>query len=1047
MSFLVLATQKMEVTINSKEEIRLKALRQYQILDTFQEEQFDRLTELASIICDVPISLISLIDENRQWFKSKIGLDTSETPRAISFCHHAILDTKVFEVENTLEDDRFRSNPLVTGDPNFRFYAGAPLMDPKGNALGTLCVIDVKARKLTKNQQKSLELLSKEVVSQILFRKESMIIHSYDNLIKLSKDMICLAGADGYFKTVNPAFTRILGWSENELLGKSYFDFIHPEDQMATKREVYAIAQGQKSEHFINRFKTKSGEYRIFDWVSTLDETTKNFFCIARDITEQKTIEEELKATKDRLDITFDSITEGIVIQDMQATIIASNPSAERTLGLTADQMAGKTSVNPSWKCIHEDGSPFPGETHPAMEVMRTGKSVHHVTMGVHKPDGTLSWININADLLGDGQGIVCTFSDITIRKMAEHKLKSKEKFLRTVTDALPGMVAYWTRELTCTFANKKYLERFGKTFEELDGRHIVELFSEELLAQNMPYIQQVLSGEPVDFERTLTKPDGSICHTWAHYIPDFQDDKVNGFYVVVTDITEIKNTQIILQKVNDELKVRTEQAEAANIAKSDFLANMSHEIRTPLNGVIGFTDLLMKTKLDTTQKQYVGTVNQSANLLLDVINDILDFSKIEAGKLELEIEKHDLFDLGTQASEMIQFQAQKKGLEIMLNISPQIPRFVWTDSVRLKQILVNLLGNAAKFTQKGEIEFKVELLAEPKDEQALFQFSVRDTGAGIDPKNIKKIFHAFSQEDSSTTRKFGGTGLGLTISNKLLGLMGSKLQVRSELGKGSTFYFEVLLKVVQEQSATWNNLDKVRNEPTEDDQNRLILKVEREQDPKSCLVLVVDDNLINIMLAKAMIGTILPKARIMDAINGLDAIKLIKATPPDIIFMDIQMPGKNGYETSKEIRDLGIQHIPIIALTAGTVMGEKERCLEAGMNDYVSKPIRKDDLRKVITKWMEFATKNSNTESTISIPQIRNIVLELEKFNKNQDLVSILMTSFELKEKAKYMNYNSIIEKASLLAIQNYDMVSFGHILEEINQELALLEGNEKMA
>eukprot|EP01137_Pigoraptor_chileana_P013872 Opistho-2@67869 len=232
----------------------------------------------------------------------------------------------------------------------------------------------------------------------------------------------------------------------------------------------------------------------------------------------------------------------------------------------------------------------------------------------------------------------------------------------------------------------------------------------------------------------------------------------------------------------------------------------MSHEIRTPLNGVIGFVDLLMKTKLDNTQKQYMSTVFQSTNSLLDIINDILDFSKIEAGKLELSIEQYDLYKLGEQVMDIVTYQANEKGLEILLNIQSDNPRFIWVDSVRLRQVLVNLLGNAVKFTNSGEIELKIFILKTELDKNVRFRFQVRDTGVGIDPSNQQKIFTAFSQEDASTTRKFGGTGLGLTISNKLLGLMGSQLQVESEMGEGSTFFFDITLKTLEGEAVEWNN-------------------------------------------------------------------------------------------------------------------------------------------------------------------------------------------------------------------------------------------------
>ncbi|MBT4139564.1 MAG: response regulator [Candidatus Latescibacteria bacterium] len=495
-----------------------------------------------------------------------------------------------------------------------------------------------------------------------------------------------------------------------------------------------------------------------------------------------------------------------------------------------------------------------------------------------------------------------------------------------TVIDGMEDGIIVFDSENRVIDYNPGTLRLMNRPNENLIGRYASDVFSEfpDLVAR---FTNVENAHEEVVIE------NGPIPLVYELRISSLHDrlGLVLCRVLLIHDITWLK-------EVERDLRASKELAEAANKAKSEFLANMSHEIRTPMNGILGMSELLLDTQLDTEQKKYLKTVRKSANLLLTVINDVLDFSRIEAGKLELDPTPFAVEEMLDIALNPLAIQAQQKNLRFEWNITPDVPGVLMGDPDRLNQIIINLTSNAIKFTESGYVSVLVDL--EDQTEQTLsLHISVTDTGIGISKDKQEVIFEAFSQADASMTRQYGGTGLGLAISSRLVEMMRGRMWVESELNQGSCFHFTVVFAKRKKSS--------IETTPTPEQGMRLTKSELR--------VLLVEDNSVNQVFAQGILKKL--ACTVTTAQNGQEAIILFEKQSFDLILMDGQMPEMDGFEATQIIRTKEKEtstHIPIIALTAHAMTGDRERFLDAGMDNYLSKPFTPGQLIDVINSTLD---------------------------------------------------------------------------------------------
>jgi PAS domain S-box-containing protein len=908
--------------------------------------------------------------------------------------------------------------------------------------------------------------------------------------LESAANAIIITDARGTMQWVNPAFTHITEYSFEEAIGKnpSILKSGKQDESFYQNLWITILAGKVWVGEIANR--KKGGQFYTEEMtiapVRSLTGEITNFVAIKQDVTERKRVEAALRQSEEKFRDLAENIPEVFFV-------LAPDPLRTAYISPAYDERG-----RPG-QALYEDPRGWIEAIHQE-DRERVEINFARCLQGdridmeyrVVRPDGSIRHLHARAVPVLNAEGkpsrIVGLAEDITLRKNAEKAQRESDEQLRLLLESTAEAIYGVDLGGDCIFCNASCVRMLGYgSSAELLGKNMHRLMHHSLadgtsLPDEACRIYQAFrvgKGAHVDDE-VLWRKDGSCfpAEYWSY--PIQRDGKSIGSVATFFDITERKRAEAELVKAK-------EAAEAANRAKSEFLANMSHEIRTPMNGILGMTGLLLETELSPEQEEYLHMVNGSADALLTLLNDILDFSKMEAGKLELDCLSFNLRKSLGEVVKTLAIKAQQKDLEFIFDIHPEVPTSLSGDPARLRQVLVNLVGNSIKFTERGEIEVNVRTEAQSV-EGTVLRLSVRDTGTGIPLDKQLMIFDAFSQADSSTTRKYGGTGLGLTISAQLVGLMGGKIWIESEVGKGSTFHFTIRVgSGVAEVAPESPDVSQLAGEPIlvvdDNSTNRRILRdsvlrwkmkptvvesaaaalqvlqrcqasnsplpvvltdahmpeidgfglVERiRQDPllsngrivmltsggqrgdaarcqklgvaaylskpfdrlelreillrvltgdaakpkkralvtrhtvreqeKSLSFLVAEDNAVN----QRLIARLLEKRghRVVLAQNGREALEALEKQPFDIVLMDGQMPEMDGFEATKLIREkekASGTHLPIIALTAHAMKGDKERCLAEGMDGYVSKPLKLEELITVIEKVVPGITRRQD--------------------------------------------------------------------------------------
>jgi PAS domain S-box-containing protein len=946
----------MKAPLPDNEPARLNALHQYNILDTVPEAAFDDLTRLAAFICGTPIALVSLIDDCRQWFKSRLGLDATETHRDLAFCAHAILQPNdVLIVPDTLHDERFATNALVTGEPHIRFYAGAPLITSDGYSLGTLCVIDRVPRQLNSAQIQALEALSRQVISQLELRRnlvqvaqttaelqqaeqariqllaqeqaaraEAEAAHNQViNILESITDAFFALDHDWRFTYLNRQAELLLQRKREELLGQVIWD----EFPEAVHSTFYCEYQRAVAEQVTVEFEAFYPP--LNQWFEVHAYPAKDGLSVYfRNISQRKAVEQTLHETLTFQRAILDSANYSIISTSVDGTILTFNTTAEQWLGYTAAEVIGQTTpvLIHDWQEIVQRAQELSEELEklidPGFEVFtakaRRGEIYENEWTYVRK-NGSRFPVLLSITALRNENDQVTGFlgiaSDITERKQTEEDLRNLSKALESAVEG----IARLNTQGQYVQVNPAYANMLGYQPEELLGvKWQRTVYSEDIALVEAAYTEMLKVGK-AELEARAIRKDGTILDKQIVIVKAYnQQQQFSGNYCFVKDISERRE----IERMKDE-----------------FISIVSHELRTPLTSISAALDLLAAGVLHNQPEdaqQMLSIAANNTDRLVRLINDILDIERIESGKIVMTKQVCNAADLMNQAVEAIQDIAEKA--EITISVSP-LTAYLWADPDRIIQVLTNLLSNAIKFSPSGStiwLKAEIEQWSGGRDKEdkkdredeevsassstAAILFTVHDQGRGIPSDKLESIFERFQQVDASDSRRKGGTGLGLAICRSIIQQHEGRIWAESTLGKGSTFYFTLPILGAFESSFSSSEL------------------IDSQSDRKTQLplVLLCDDDASIRKVVRVMLER--QGYQVLTVASGQEAIEQARAHHPDIILLNLIMPGMNGWETLAVLKQQPeTRTIPVIILSG--LLPDAREVPYAGISDWIVKP------------------------------------------------------------------------------------------------------------